>query len=107
VLEELAQESSFALIVMTAEDERADGDLSAPERSSRGGPLQGRPGSPRTIMGVEERGGDCSNVRGFQQVRFSPGKIKEVFGEVLAKLRREFSATQIFDSCKRSKGPRR
>jgi hypothetical protein len=39
---------------------------------------------------LEEGTEEFSNVQGVQQIRFSKGKIKETFGEVLATLRREF-----------------
>lgn len=92
VLEEMADNSSFALLIMTAEDEQADGALRARQNVvHEAGLFQGKLGFPRAIMVMEEGVEEFSNVQGVQQIRFSRGNIKETFGEVLATLRREFN----------------
>jgi predicted nucleotide-binding protein len=91
VLEQLVDESSFALLVMTAEDEQADGALRARQNVvHEAGLFQGRLGFSRAIMIVEDGVEDFSNLHGIQQIRFNRGNIRETFGEVLATLRREF-----------------
>ncbi|MDR3480570.1 MAG: nucleotide-binding protein [Burkholderiaceae bacterium] len=91
VLEEMIEESHFALLVLTGEDETASGSLRARQNVVHEcGLFQGRLGFSRAIMLVEEGIEDFSNVAGIQQIRFSKGNIKETFGEVLATLKREF-----------------
>jgi predicted nucleotide-binding protein len=55
------------------------------------GLFQGRLGFSRAIVLVEEETELFSNLAGIRQIRFSKGKIKETFGDVLAVLRREFN----------------
>jgi predicted nucleotide-binding protein len=91
ILEEMVRESSFALLVLTGEDEQADGQLRARQNVvHETGLFQGRLGFSRAIMLLEEGTEDFSNVHGIQQIRFAKGNIKETFGEVLATLKREF-----------------
>jgi predicted nucleotide-binding protein len=91
ILEEMVRESSFALLVLTGEDEQADGKLRARQNVvHETGLFQGRLGFSRAIMLLEEGTEDFSNVHGIQQIRFAKGNIKETFGEVLATLKREF-----------------
>lgn len=91
ILEEMVQKSSFAVLVMTAEDEQADGQLRARQNViHEAGLFQGRLGFPRAILLLEEGIEEFSNVQGVQYIRFSKDNIKETFGEVLATLRREF-----------------
>ncbi|PTN11558.1 TIR domain-containing protein [Nitrosomonas aestuarii] len=92
ILEDMANKSSFALLVFTGEDEQGDGKLRARQNVvHEAGILQGRLGFSRAIMLVEEGLDDFSNVYGIQQIRFSKGNIKETYGEVLATTRREFT----------------
>jgi predicted nucleotide-binding protein len=91
VLEDMVKKSSFAVIVMTAEDEQADGEWRARQNViHEAGLFQGRLGFPRAILLLEEGVESFSNVQGIQYIRFSKDNIKETFGEVLATLRREF-----------------
>ena len=54
------------------------------------GLFQGRLGFDRAIMIVERDIELASNFDGIQQLRFDKGRISEVFGDVLATIRREF-----------------
>lgn len=91
VLEDLLSRASFAILVLTAEDELVDGTLRARQNViHEAGLFQGRLGFPRAILLLEEGCEEFSNVQGVQQLRFKPGNIREVFGDVLATLRREF-----------------
>jgi len=93
ILEEMVRTSSFAVLVLTAEDEQADGQYRARQNVvHEAGLFQGRLGFARAIMLLEEGVEEFSNVQGVQYIRFSPNNIKETFGEVLATLRREFGA---------------
>jgi predicted nucleotide-binding protein len=83
--------SSFALLVLTAEDETATGKLRARQNVIHElGLFQGKLGFPRAIAVVEEDVEMLSNLDGVQQIRFSKGNIAGVYGDVIATLRREF-----------------
>lgn len=91
VLEEMVTKSSFAVLVLTGEDEQSDGGLRARQNViHEAGLFQGRLGFSRAILLLEDGVEEFSNVHGVQYIRFSRGNIKETFGEVLATLRREF-----------------
>lgn len=91
VLEDLLNRASFAILVLTAEDELVDGTVRARQNViHEAGLFQGKLGFPRAILLLEDGCEEFSNVQGVQQLRFKPGNIREVFGDVLATLRREF-----------------
>lgn len=91
ILDDMATKSSFAILVMTGEDEGADGTLKArPNVVHEVGLFQGRLGFSRAIVLLEEGTEEFSNLYGIQQLRFAKNNIKEVFGDVLATLKREF-----------------
>ena len=93
ILDSMLDRSSFALLVMTGEDEMADGRYQPRVNVVHElGLFQGRLGWLRAIMLLEEGAEDFSNMAGIEQIRFSEGNIKEVFGDVLATLRREFAS---------------
>ncbi len=54
------------------------------------GLFQGRLGFNKAIVLLENGTEEFSNINGIQQLRFSKGNIKEVFGDILATLKREF-----------------
>lgn len=90
VLEEMLEESSFALLVMTGEDETKDGKIHARQNVvHEAGLFQGRLGFSRAIILLEEGTEEFSNIAGIQQIRFAKGNIREAFGDVLAVLKRE------------------
>jgi predicted nucleotide-binding protein len=90
ILEEMLDSSSFALLVMTGEDETKEGNLRPRQNVvHEAGLFQGRLGFSRAIILLEEGAEEFSNIFGLQQIRFSKGKIKESFGDVLAVLKRE------------------
>ncbi len=91
VLERMLERSSFAVLVMTGEDETADGSRRARQNViHETGLFQGRLGFTRAVVLVEAGTEMFSNMEGIEQIRFSQGNIKETFGEVLATIRREF-----------------
>lgn len=96
ILEEMAAKSSFAILVMTGEDSDEDGVLRArPNVIHEIGLFQGRLGFSKAIVLLENETEEFSNLSGIQQLRFSKGNIKEVFGDVLATLKREFEIKSI------------
>ena len=91
ILQDMLRRSSFAVLVMTGEDETAEGGLRARQNVvHEAGLFQGRLGFNRAIVLLEEGTEAFSKIQGIVQIRFAPGNIKETFGEVLATLRREF-----------------
>lgn len=94
ILDSMLQRSSFALLVLTAEDEQADGEFRARQNVvHETGLFQGRLGFDRAIVVLEEGVEAFSNLQGIQQIRFGQGRIREAFGDVVATLRREFPAS--------------
>jgi predicted nucleotide-binding protein len=93
ILASMAKLSSFAVLVMTAEDKQADGSYRARENVVHEvGLFQGTLGFDRAIVAIEEGVEPFSNLHGIQQLRFGAGNVKEIYGDVLATLRREFAA---------------
>jgi len=95
VLEEMLTASSFALLVMTGEDEDAKGAFHARENVIHElGLFQGRLGFRKSIVLLEENTAEFSNIQGVNQIRFSKNSIQETFGEVIATLKREFGTQE-------------
>jgi hypothetical protein len=91
VIAEVLDKSSFAILVMTGEDVMEDGTVRARQNViHETGLFQGRLGFTRTIVLMEEGTEEFSNIHGVNQIRYTKGKIKETFGDVLAVLKREF-----------------
>jgi len=91
ILEDMLAKSSFAVLIMTGEDETAQGDLRARQNViHEAGLFQGKLGFHRAIVLLEEGTEEFSNIHGIEQIRFARGKIKETYGEILATLKREF-----------------
>jgi len=91
VLEDLLRRSSFAILVMTGEDVQGDGGLRARQNVvHESGLFQGKLGFSRAIVILEDGTEEFSNIHGLGQIRFSKGRIQEVFGDVVATIRREF-----------------
>ena len=92
VLQEMASKASIAFLVLTAEDIDRDGLVHARENVvHETGLFQGVLGFKRAIVLLEEGCNEFSNIAGLQQLRFKAGSIKEIFGDVLAVVRREFT----------------
>ncbi len=91
VLNDMLSKSSFAILVMTGEDQTADGGMRARQNVvHEAGLFQGRLGFARAIVLLEEGAEEFSNIHGIDQIRFDSGRIKETFGDVVATIRREF-----------------
>ena len=89
-LKEMLEESCMAFLIMTGEDEQADGSLHARENVIHEvGLFQGRLGFKRAIILLEKGCQEFSNIHGLGQIRFSKGKIEETFGEIIKVLKRE------------------
>lgn len=87
---DMLESNCFAFLVMTAEDEHADGTLHARENViHEAGLFQGRYGFERAIMLLEEGCKEFSNIHGIVQIRFPKGKLKASFEEIRQVLERE------------------
>lgn len=89
-LSEMLDAAGIAFLIMTGEDEQADGTLHARLNVvHEAGLFQGRLGFTRAIVLVEEGCEGFSNIEGLGQIRFPKGNIKAIFEEVRQVLERE------------------
>jgi predicted nucleotide-binding protein len=89
-LEAMLDNACFAFLVMTAEDERADGTKQARANVIHEvGLFQGRLGFERAIILLEEGCNEFSNIVGLTQIRFPKGNIMAKSEEVRRVLERE------------------
>ena len=89
-LQTMMGQAAFALLVMTAEEERADATLHA--RSNvihEVGLFQGYLGLQRAIVLLEDGCSEFSNIIGLSQIRFPRGDIASRFEEIRRVLERE------------------
>lgn len=91
ILEEMLESSSFAILVLTGEDETAD-KTHNPRLNvvHEAGLCQGQLGFRRAIILLETGTQEFSNIAGLQQIRFEKDGISSTYGELLATLKREF-----------------
>jgi hypothetical protein len=91
ILNDMLSKSSFAILVMTGEDQTSDGGMRARQNVvHEAGLFQGRLGFTRAIVLLEKGAEEFSNIHGIDQIRFDKKRIKETFGDVVATIRREF-----------------
>jgi predicted nucleotide-binding protein len=89
-LSEMLNSASIAFLVMTAEEEHADGNKRARMNViHEAGLFQGRLGVTRAIVLLEEGCEEFSNIQGLSQIRFPPGNIKASFEDIRLVLERE------------------
>ncbi|MCP4546667.1 MAG: nucleotide-binding protein [bacterium] len=89
-LESMLAGASFAFVVMSAEDEHADGTLHARENViHEAGLFQGRLGFRRAIILVEDGCQEFSNIVGLSQIRFPSGDLLAKSEEIRRVLERE------------------
>ena len=89
-LREMMETATFALLLMTGEDETADGSLHARENVIHEvGLFQSRLGLERAIVLLEEGCTEFSNIVGTGQIRFPKGNISAKFEEIREVLERE------------------
>lgn len=89
-LGELLSDSTFALLVLTAEDETAEGEMQARMNVVHEvGLFQGRLGFSRAIVLLEDGCAEFTNIAGLGQIRFPKGNIAAVFEDVRRVLERE------------------
>lgn len=89
-LGQMLDDSRFALLVLTAEDETAVGNMQARMNVLHEvGLFQGRLGFSKAIVLLEDGCVEFSNIAGLGQIRFPKGKISAVFEQVREVLERE------------------
>ncbi len=89
-LEKMLNQSGFAFLVMTAEDEHADGSIHARENVIHEiGLFQGRLGFNRAIVLLEDGCKEFSNIHGLTQLRFPKKKLMSISEEIRRVLERE------------------
>ncbi len=89
-LKEMLEESCMAFLIMTGEDEQADGSLRARDNVIHEvGLFQGKLGFERAIILLEEGCEDFSNIHGITHIPFPKEKIGTTFGEIIRVLKRE------------------
>jgi predicted nucleotide-binding protein len=95
VLEEMLNKSSFAILVFTGENEDLEGKLHARENVIHElGLFQGKLGSRKAIVLLEEGVEKFSNIDGVQYLSFQKDNIKETYGDIIATIKREFYLKQ-------------
>lgn len=89
-LSQMLDSAAVAFIVMTAEDEQADGRIEARTNVIHEvGLFQGRLGFTRAIVLLEEGCEEFSNIQGLGQIRFPSGDITAKFEDIRQVLERE------------------
>lgn len=89
-LAEMLDAAAFAFIIMTAEDETAEGTMQARMNVIHEvGLFQGRLGFTRGIVMLEEGCEEFSNIQGLGQIRYPKGRISAAFEDVRQVLERE------------------
>jgi predicted nucleotide-binding protein len=89
-LSEMLEAAAIAFLVLTAEDELADGEVQARMNVvHEAGLFQGRLGFTKAILLLEEGCSEFSNVQGLGQIRFPKSNIAACFEEIRRVLERE------------------
>jgi predicted nucleotide-binding protein len=90
VLDRMLDESTFAILILTAEDETREGSRRARQNVvHEAGLFQGRLGFSKVVLLRQEGLEDFSNVAGLQYIRFRGEQIEETFYELQRVLIRE------------------
>lgn len=90
ILEKMLEQSTFAVLILTAEDETASGNKRPRQNVvHEAGLFQGRLGFKKAILLRQEGTEDFSNVAGLQCISFSGDKIEQTFWELREVLLRE------------------
>lgn len=90
VLEKMLNQASFALLVLTAEDETSEGNKRARQNVvHEAGLFQGRLGFNKAIVLRQQGLEGFTNVDGLQYISFSEDKIEQAFYELQRVLKRE------------------
>jgi predicted nucleotide-binding protein len=86
----MLRQATFAVLVLTGEDETAEGAKRARQNViHEAGLFQGILGFPRAVMLVQRGLENFSNVEGLQYIEFEGDKIDASFWELQRALKRE------------------
>jgi predicted nucleotide-binding protein len=89
ILGEFLDKSSIAILILTAEDESAEGKLRARQNVvHEAGLFQGRLGFDKVIILKQEGVEEFSNIAGLQYIPFSGDNIEQCFYELQRKLKK-------------------
>lgn len=89
-LAQMLDQACIAFLVMTAEDEQADGNHHARMNVIHEvGLFQGRLGFERAIVLLEDGCEEFSNIQGLGQIRYPKGNISAIFEDIRQVLERE------------------
>ncbi|OZF42111.1 TIR domain-containing protein [Rhodococcus sp. 14-2470-1a] len=89
-LSQMLDGAAFACLIMTAEDERADGSKTARANVIHEvGLFQGRLGFEKAIVLLEEGCEEFSNITGLSQLRYPANRISAIFENLRQVLERE------------------
>lgn len=90
ILEQMLEQSSFAVLVLTAEDQTASGEVRARQNViHEAGLFQGRLGFRRAVLLVQKGIEQFTNVDGLQVIQFNDSEIEQTFYELQRTLKRE------------------
>jgi predicted nucleotide-binding protein len=90
ILEKMLDQSTFAVLVLTAEDETAGGTVRARQNViHEAGLFQGRLGFKRAVLLVQKGIEEFTNVDGLQYLPFADSEIEQTFYELQRTLKRE------------------
>ena len=90
ILDQLLKQATFAILVLTAEDETADGSIRARQNVvHEAGLFQGRLGFKKAIILRQDSLEDFTNVAGLQHIGFTGDQIEKSFYELQRVLKRE------------------
>jgi predicted nucleotide-binding protein len=90
ILEAMLEQATFAVLILTAEDETSSGAKRARQNVvHEAGLFQGKLGFRKAILLRQEGTEDFSNVAGLQYISFSDDKIEQAFWELQEVLKRE------------------
>ena len=89
ILEEFLSKASFAILIMTAEDETADGKSRARQNViHEAGLFQGRLGFDKVIILKQDGVEEFSNIAGLQYIPFSNDNIEQSFYDLQRKFKK-------------------
>ena len=90
VLEDFLEKATFAVLILTGEDETADGTLRARQNVvHEAGLFQGQLGFRRAVLLKQETAESFTNVAGLQYIPFAGDNIEHTFYELRRVLQRE------------------
>lgn len=89
ILEGFLNDASFAILIMTAEDEISEGTIRARQNViHEAGLFQGRLGFDRVVILKQSETEEFSNIAGLQYIPFSGDNIEQCFYELQRKLKK-------------------